>query len=308
MDESEAPVAVAPPIPLFRQSIAKVLLTECPALVKKRLDTEREQSHAMRKGSVLDMLVFGRLDGFEVVEAFYKSGPRKGEPCIDWQGAEARAEKERIEAAGKVAVLQPELDALEETAAIISERIRALRAELAAQCGVDMGAAHTMYQPTMRWTTPELGIECRGEPDIVMLFTGGPVTRIVTVDVKHTAALARDKLHRQVYAMGWDIQGAAYKEATIIAESQHGKPVHHMGHFLLLTASIAEGLPAAAVPLSPVYMEVGARRWLKAQRIWKECLDSGSWPGYSESPVEPNQYVVRSELEAYDESTFEEEP
>jgi len=294
--------------PLFRQSLAKVLLQECPALVKKQLDNAREKTTAaMTGGGLLDALVMGHHHKYEVVQAFYKSGPRKGEPCIDWQGAEARKEKERIQATGKLPVLQNELDELDEAAAAIKRRLGELYEQEAEGHGYKV-----MFQPQMRWTSA-LGVACRGEPDIVIRVSHPAVTRLATVDIKHSAALAREKLHRQVFAMGWDIQGAAYREAVVAEELRlsegSGKPVQHVAHYLLLTNSMEEGLPPCCVPLSTTYLAVGLRRWEKAQRVWQSCLDTGNWTGYSESPIEPSHFVVRTELEAFDEDSFEgEEP
>lgn len=293
--------------PLFRQSLAKLMLQECPALVKKQLDESRNlDGHAVRRGSIHDALVFGHTHKYEVVEAFYKSGPRKGEPCIDWQGADARKEKERIEATGKIAVLQTELDDLEAEAGLVRARIESQAKVLA-----DGHPHKLMFQPQLRWRS-ELGVDCRGEPDVVLYVSAEWARMLFTFDVKRTAGVREEQLHRQVYSMGWDIQGAAYKEGTVAAELQFDpndkRPIYHGGHFLLCTMSMHSGLPPVMRPLSASYMAVGKTRWEKAQRKWLECVATGVWPGYAETPIEPNQYVIRTEMEAYSEEEFEEEP
>ncbi len=293
--------------PRFRQSYAKTLLTDCPALVKKQLDNDsRNPTRAMQKGSLLDFLTFGLDDRYEVVDARYKSGPREGELATDYTCKEAREAKEDILSRGLTPALETEIDALAPTARALRARIQLMAEEMSG--GRAAGHAYSIeYQPYMEWTG-ELGVECKGTPDVVVLVFMRDLIKVCTIDVKHTAFLQPAKFDRQVYSMCWDVQGMAYAEGSKAwAEAEHSTPAFHMDHYILASSSLELGLPPCARPLAPTYKEVGKRRWGKAQGLWKECLASGSWPSYQETPVEPNRYVVSTWLEAYDESTFTED-
>lgn len=283
----------------FHQSYCKTLLNDCPALLKLQLGKGRKASRAMEAGSLLDYLVFEQDDRYEIVDARYKSGPRAGQQCEDWTGREAQDAREGVRASGLLPVLQCEVDELAPTALAIRMRIVALSREMAGGAVVKL-----TYQPRIQWTS-ELGVECEGTPDVVVTVHQQDIIKVCTIDVKHTAFVSPAKLKRQVYDMGWDIQGAAYREAAKAwAEAEHGGMAYHGEHVMLCSSALDIGLPPLARRLSHVYMEVGKRRWEKGQRIWRMCVESDYWPSYDENDIEPSHFHVRT-LEEYDENQFD---
>ena len=284
-------------MPRFRQSYAKILLSETAAACKRAIDGDRKSTQAMRAGSLLDVLVFGQHEKIEVVEATYRSGPRKGEPCTDWSGKDARESKDRIESEGRIPVLIPELDEAEAQA----EPIRDCMIELETQFGATYpGIVHRYVQREIHWTT-EAGTLCSSTPDLIVIAVDDEhmITRVMTVDLKRTAFVHPDAFSRQVHAMGWDVQGHAYRCAsTHLARELF--PEHaavHVQHQIVL----ANGTERPIVRwLGPVYQEVGKRRWERAERIWVNCLDTHRWPGYPDQEIEPTHYIVRRELERFD--------
>ncbi len=278
-------------IPRFRQSLAKTILNDCPALVKLELDGERtrEPSRAMDAGSLLDYLVFQQNDRYEVVDATYKSGRRAGEQCTDWVGKEAQTAREEIRGRGLLPVLQAEIDELQPVADRITSRLDQLAAEVAGDREWQI-----LYQPKMQWRT-SLGVDAEGTPDVLLLMAEsyGDVS-VLSVDVKHTAALPQKKFNAQVFSMGWDIQGSTYGEGCVhhAVDECGANTAKHVGHIILATSSIHIGLPAVARRLSETYMAIGEKRWQKAQALWMQCWESGEWPGYDEDPAEPPRYVA----------------
>jgi len=261
--------------------MAKVLLEYCPAVLKRQLDGERRTTKAMDAGSLVDFVLFKRTDRFEVVDARYKSGPRQGEPAADWTCGEAREQAEEIRARGLLPVLECELDAAEEEAAPIRKRLDEL-----------VGGNTLLEQPKLEWISA-LGIECEGTPDAVIVEHSAGVRLLTVVDIKRTDQRLK-KLQRQVYEMGWDIQASAYEEGALYCERQLGGPddiVLYQKHIILTVDGVA---PPCARELEPFYREIGRRRWEKAQRIFKECVDSDNWPGYPERSIETPYYIVRS--------------
>lgn len=273
----------------FRQSYAKVLLERNPAVLRKRLDSERKQTKAMAAGSLVDFVLFRQSNRYEVVDARYKTGARQGMPAEDWQCGEAREQAEEIRARGLLPVLECELDAAEEAAAPVRRKLEDL-----AKGGM------LLEQPKMQWSS-ELGIECEGTPDAVLLHHADGFTYVTVVDVKRTDQRL-DKLARQVFAMGWDVQAAAYREGALYCERESrakggDADVLYRGHILLAVDPDGESPPVARW-LEETYLEIGRRRWEKAQVTWKSCLDNDEWPGYPEDRrIAPPFYTVRTELE-----------
>jgi hypothetical protein len=126
------------------------------------------------------------------------------------------------------------------------------------------------------------------------------------VDLKRTASVHPAKMQRQISAMCWEMQGAAYREGGgYFVENElglvglgHVAP-QYGGHWLI--AAEAEGMGLVrCYPLDPVFSEIGHRRWLRAQQMWIRCIESGEWPAYPEDPIGPSLYATRTELERYD--------
>lgn len=271
----------------FHQSQAKVLLTDCPAELKHQMDRGRVATRAMDAGSLLDYLVFGQDQKYEIVDARDKNG----DVVTDWRTDAAKGAREEVAALGKLAVLQHEYDAANESATRIMVRLYELQ-----------GRSRMFMQPTVQWQS-ELGVECEGTPDVVFIDTVTHpdfATLIRVVDVKRTTAINPLGLKRQIQAMCWDVQAAAYKEAATehaYQQMESGTVTNliYQGHTILACQS--GGREAIrAYPLSEVSMELGRRRWEKAQKQWQECLASDYWPDYPEDPIEPPRYAVRELL------------
>jgi hypothetical protein len=286
--------------------MAKTLLGECPAVLRHEMVHGKHTTRAMDQGSLLDYLVFQQSDRYEVVDAVYRSGPREGQQCEDWTCKEARQAKEEIRARGLLPVLQCEADALEYAAEGIRARVERLGRELSGNEGPSGDGYELVYQPPIDWTS-ELGIECHGTPDVVLIVERSTMTQVWTIDIKHTAFLPQARFERQIHAQGWDLQGAAYAEAAVAFAHQEGfSNASHVEHFIVCSSAVNLGIPPPARPLEPSYLAVGKRQWKKAQGLWKQCLDSDSWPSYPETPAAPPMYVVRT-LEEYTETEFTEE-
>lgn len=272
--------------PRLRQSIAKELVTKSPEHVRQIIEGEltRKTSKQMKRGTLVDQLVFGGAN-FQVVDAKYRSGPRKGQPCADWTATEARGQRDEIEAAGMLAVLPHDL----EKAQTIAGRVKSM---LLAQ---NFDPADCSAQHTLEWTT-QLGVEAEGTPDFYHVFRdidARTKRRVDTFDLKVVENCNPDTLDKVVFDFGYDIQGAAYQEAV----HKNWPTVQQSGmHWIL--AIEPESLVAVLCPLSEAYLELGRIRWERAQRIWMRCLESKEWPGYKSRYLVPPQYVYDRETKA----------
>lgn len=242
-------------IPRLRQSMAKVLVQECPAIAKAVYDGEqRAPSRAMEKGTLVDQLVFGGSN-FHVIDA------------DSYRTKKAQEERDTARENGMVPVLADEFEPARKLAGNIKSRLL--------MEGIDLGACEK--QKTLQWTSAE-GVECEGTPD---LFIGAN-----TVDLKCGHTANPDKLEQHLYEMGWHIQGAAYQEA-VRSDSGPG------GRHYLVCAETKSGADCITIaPLSPAYIELGMRAWRRAQHIWVQCWTTNEWPEYTARPLQPTKNAM----------------
>ena len=258
-------------IPRLHQSIAKTLVYECPAVAKAQYDAEvRKPSRAMEKGTLVDQLVFGGAN-FHVIDARYKSGPRKGEPVTDMAGGDAPAQAAEARSKGMVPVLPDDLEKARALAGNIKSRLM--------MEGIDLEKCHK--QETIQWTSAE-GVECEGTPDLSIGKT--------TIDLKCGHTANPDKLEQHLYDMGWHIQAAAYQEAV----SLHYHPdAPGQGRHYLVCAETKSGADCITIaPLSPAYIELGMKAWRRAQFIWMKCWETNEWPEYTTRPLQPTRNAM----------------
>lgn len=262
--------------PRLRQSLAKLLLTECPAIVRATLDGERRAgSKAMRRGSLVDQLVFGCAQ-YEVVEPRLKSGKRKGEISTNWLTEEAKEMKAEVESRGFIPCLEHELDAAHDLAGRI-------KAEMILQ-GLPLTGGKFELQRHVQWSTLG-GVAAEGTIDAVWLDDRWANT----FDLKVGESCNPDHLDDQVDRMFWDMQGAAYQEAC-------GAVFKRQGRHWIIRAD-ADSKLVGIYPLSEGYMGMGAGKWSAAQRIWQQCLVSNEWPQYKRRAIAPSQRAIQRAIE-----------
>jgi hypothetical protein len=292
--------------PRFRQSIAKDLVTKSPEHVRQIIEGEmkRKESKQMRRGSLVDQLVFGGAN-YQVVDAKLKSGPRKGQPADDWMGTEAKEQRAEIISRGMLPVLPCEL----EKAQVVAGRVKSILLE------ADFAPERCRSQHTLQWTTG-LGVEAEGIPDFYHVLSYGrelydpqryhadrehdrtkpdelgntPPVRVDSFDLKVVESCNPDWLDSHVADMGWDIQGSAYQEAV----HANWSTVQQRGNHYILAVE-AESLVAVLCPLSEAYLEFGSIRWQRAQRIWQECIETNTWRGYKSRPLVPPMWRIERE-------------
>lgn len=285
-------------LPRFRQSHAKVLLSECADELRRQLQAGgRDATRAMEGGSLFDYVVTGRDNKYEVIEATYRSGERAGQQCTDWNGKDAQTAAKYARQAGRVPVLPCELDELAPQVERAKQRLARLLE----------GADSVLSHEILYWTS-ELGVACQGEPDWCWLVHDYENhATVYTCDLKRTASIHPRALQRQTFAMHWHVQGAAYREAAISWASDYSGTVAYGGHYLLACELDGRGRVIAR-KLSAVALAIGKRQWEDAQRQWLECHRTGEWPDYPEDEIDAPNYMVRQVLEREEPAFVEEEP
>lgn len=260
---------------LLHQSIAKRLCEVSPAHVRAELDGEviRKSSKRMGTGTLVDQLLFGRPD-FHTIDAKLKSGPNKGKPATNLQCSEAREQAEAARERGQIPVFAEELEAARLAASRIRARMYMAHIDLE-KCSI---------QPTLRWTS-SLGVECEGTPDALEFLSS--LGACDTIDLKLGFSANPKRLDDHVFDMGWDIQGAAYREAI---RMNYPETEDRGAHRLVVCEP--DGINAISiVPLSLAYLDIGRRRWEYAQAIWEKCQRTNVWPEYEGRPIMPTRRV-----------------
>ena len=248
-------------IPRFRQSMAKVLLSECPAIFKAQYDAERRApSRAMEKGTLVDQLVFGGAN-FTVIDAG------------DYRTKKAQEARDAARESGMVPVLADEYEPARRLAGAIKARLLAE--------GIDLSRCHK--QETVQWTSA-IGTLCEGTPDLWVEAPGG----YLTIDLKCGHTANPDRLEYHLYEQGWHIQGAAYQEALNSWKCP--------GQHFIVCAETKSGADCITIaPLSEMYMSIGRMSWEKAQRIWMTCWERNEWPEYTARLLMPPKSVLVQE-------------
>lgn len=262
--------------PRFRQSMARVLINECPAALKWQIDQgefARKPTRNMEKGTLVHQLVLGGVQ-FHTITATLASGKNKGKTATNFQCAAAKEEADAVRARGFVPVFEHELKELQH----LASNVRMALLEF----GVDLEACER--EKTHQWTSPE-GIECEGTPDLRLIMP----SQVITFDLKVGYTANPDDWDRKLDADCSDLQAAAYEEQ---AQSEHGDlPKQH----IIVAAETEAWCPVSILPVSESYMEIGRKKWTRAKHIWRNCCEDDKWPGYQSRPVSPPNYVIQRE-------------
>lgn len=242
---------------LFRQSYAKTLLYGCPRELQCEIETGgRQPSKVMDAGSAVDMLLTGGADKLVVLDH------------PDFRTKAAKAERDEARGKGFVPVLKKDYLGYSKTAEHV-------RAQLAMR-DVDLDNCKT--QRRIEWSGTD-GVACHGTPDIVC--PDG-----MTIDLKCGDACSPDRVASQAWDMCWDVQGAAYQEAT-----------RGNGRHVIARAQVGGAGLFTWVELSPFYLEVGLDRLNHARAIFKRCVEKNEWPQWPETMVDPPEYKVSRWME-----------
>lgn len=257
----------------LRQSMCKLLLTECPAALKWQLDHGREPSRVMEKGTLVHQMVLGGVK-FHVIQAKLASGKRKGQTATNFQCTAAKEEADEAREGGLIPVFEHELEELQ----TLAQNVKAALHDF----GVVLEDCER--ENTHQWTSLE-GIECEGTPDLRRIGNS-----IDTFDLKVGYTANPDNWDGKLYSDGADVQAAAYEEQ---AQAEHGLrlPTRHF----IVAAETEAWCPVTILPVSECYMEIGRKRWARAKRIWQQCWETGVWPEYSSRPLSPPNYIVQRE-------------
>jgi PDDEXK-like domain of unknown function (DUF3799) len=207
-------------------------------------------------GSAIHSLVLGGPRVEYVGEVTLRSGKNKGTRFVptDWKTADAQEARDQLRATGAIPLLEHQRAAVE--AAATNAR------RLLEQFGA--GSA----EQTMVWQHPN-GVWCRGRAD--WLTDDG----CFDIDLKSCDNADPATWIRQcLVSGGYDIQAA-------LRICGHEALSGRTRDLLFLLVEISPPYAASLVGVGPQMLELARIKIETAASLWRRCLDSGEWPGYS---------------------------
>jgi hypothetical protein len=240
--------------PTLSASIAKLIVAKSPlhawsAHPRLNPDYKRDDDDRFDVGTVThSILLEGNWDIVEVCE------------FDSWRTKDAKAQAEEARAAGKIPLLGKHYD---EVAAMV----HAVRMQL----------------PTLD-VVPD--VFCDGKPEQAVVWEQDGVVCRCLIDWLHDDYSAIDDLKttsrsadpdawtKTMFGFGGDIQVAFHRAGVKAATGVEPE-------FRFLVAETTPPFAVSVVSLDPEALALANDRMNYAVKLWRECLETDSWPGYS---------------------------
>lgn len=251
-----ADVYHADPVPggsLSSTGARRLLPPSCPALYRHEVDNPPPAKKTFDLGHAAHAMVLGTGPELVVV------------PGARW---DTKAAKEQVAAArerGAVPLKQDEYDQVQAMAAKLREHPIAMNL-LRPEGG----------QPELSlfWVDPETRIYCRGRTDWLDLTRPG---RLIVPDYKTCVSAAPDDLQRAIYDHGYHQQADWYLgglRALGLANED--------AQFLFVFQEKRAPYLVTVAQVDPFALRIGAHLNREARHLYRECVQSGRWPGYTD--------------------------
>jgi hypothetical protein len=233
---------------------AKMLLPpSCPALFDWWRTHPRPPKDAYDLGHAAHQMVLGA--GPEIVELRFD----------DWRTTAARTARDEVRAAGKVPLLTKDYT----RAVAMADAVRAH--PLASRIfDPDYGEP----EQTLVWQDLETGVNCRGRVDWLPVTLPG--SRLIIPDFKTADCAETRTFARAAANYGYPQQNAHYID---------GAKALGLDEDPAFVFVVVENQPPHLVniiELDPPSIDAGRRRNRLALEIYRECQETGVWPGYAD--------------------------
>jgi hypothetical protein len=241
----------ADPVPtgsLSSTGARRLLPPSCPALFKYEQDNGGEHRPEFDFGTAAHKEVLGVGDELVVIDA------------KDWRTKKAQDQRDEAYARGAVPLLKADYAHVQGMAA-------ALRDDKLAMALLSYGKP----EQAIFWQDELTGVWRRALIDwLPDLGTGRPV-----VDYKSTVCAERESVRKSVARYGYHQQGSWYLDA-----------VHSVGYppetaFVFLFQEKTPPYLITPVQLNDTAMAIGRDRNRRAIEIYRDCTETGIWPGHA---------------------------
>jgi len=219
-------------------------IARSPMHYRAAVEAPREQTPAMRMGTIVHGLVLGGDTGPVIYE-----GERRGKAWADFAAAH---EGRDIVTSSEVARAVPIVDA------VLADPV----------AGPLLRAEGARREERLTWTFDDL--PCQGTPD-----SWDPETGIL-LDLKTCSDASPRKFASHAWSYSYHAQLAWYAHALTLAG-------HTVRECLLVAVETSAPYGVTVHRLSPRALEEGTRAWRAWWEQLRVCLAADQWPGYAES-------------------------
>lgn len=233
--------------PALSASGAKRLIQTCPAIFKHERDHGRPNKAAYDFGHAAHGIILGTGEPVQVIDA------------ADWRCKAARDLRDAAYAAGEVPMLAHEWEAAVTLAEAV--KVHPLAGALFSE-----GVA----EQSVFWTDERYGIERRARFDWFRTLNDRPCI----VDLKTSTTADPRPFGRKAYDFGYDMQDAFYRDAA--RALGHDDPI-----FLFVIVEKDAPHVVTVAELDAEARRIGRARTDRALEIFRDCSESGLWPGYT---------------------------
>jgi len=253
--------------PSLSASIAKLLVSECPAIAynahPKLGGDPWEASASMDLGTVAHSLTLGVPDKRIVVAV-----DENGEVAKDFRRKPVQELRDRAVAAGKICVLDKEISRAREMSASWLRWLQRYKITLEGRAEVSMFWEETSSDGTI--------VQCRGRMDLLELTSSALITDLKTCRRAHPKSV-----RSAIEEYGYHIQEAAYRSGLAKVFPELAGRIRYRWLF---------GETRKPYVLQP-YKPAGSMRWAgevlwkQAIDLWALCIRTGNWAAYSEDEI-----------------------
>lgn len=120
------------------------------------------------------------------------------------------------------------------------------------------------------------GVPSRARFDALSDGTG----RVVAVDLKTAYDATPNGFTRSITKYGYDVQQAHYEA---VCEAATGNPIDT---FTFIVVEKQPPYEVGVFTIEPFWVDMGRAKVKRARDLFRECTESGVWPGYDPEPVE----------------------
>ena len=179
---------------------------------------------------------------------------------------------------GQILVSESELERANKVAAAVLEQVPRL------------SSIHSKNQHKIIWN--DRGLECSASPDNM------DMEQWQINDLKTSHDMSDDGIVKAIEMYGYDVQAAACIESALL-KLEWPRPT-----FRFIFAESHEPFDVRVIEMDNDMIDGGLRLWNKAKNIWRNCLQTGEFPGRGHTTVSNSRYRKgRESVDAYMEGT-----
>jgi hypothetical protein len=246
------------PVASLSRSTIKSLVNECPRKAfhghpRLNQNYKREEKTQFDIGSAAHDLFLGGENAVMVFD------------YADWRKKEALEAKESARSIGKIPLLKHQFEEVNKMVAAAHITLKTFEARGEK---LNLNLADGDSELTYLWQEKETWLRIR--PDWISK------DKKIVLDYKTTSISAEPEAYiRTIVSNGLDIQEALYCRGIKAVDGTDP-------NFFFLSQEVYEPYLCSLIELDTMFMDMGDSKVRMGIKIWRECMKSGIWPGYSE--------------------------